>query len=167
MTRAIFFDIDGCFSTSAFKQAHGNAMIDPQTWDAFVATARRVDAQIVMNSTWRRPAILTGTDPRLVLPAFALNAPFHDDPATPWIDDGGRGDWALAWLARHPDIDDFAFLDDEPPHCLLPQNAGWLSTLLGRWIAPDPADGVRHSDLSNLVSLFKDVSALPAAGASA
>ena len=154
MNRIIFFDIDGCFSTSAFKQAHGNAQIDRHAWDAFVATVAALDAQIVMNSMWRRPALLTGADPRTVLPDFARSAPFHVNAATPLIDAGARGDWALAWLERNPEVAAFAFLDDEAPYCLLGQNAHRFTDLAARAIKPDADIGVTPADLAALRALF-------------
>jgi len=155
MKRIVFFDIDGCFSTPAFKAKHGNASIDKRVWDNFVATIQALEAQIVMNSMWRRPALLTGQDPRSVLPDFARTAPFHHDAATPLVDDGGRGDWADAWLRRNAGPIEVAFLDDEAPFCLLPDNRSRFESFRSRAIMPDPEIGVTTSDLALLGELFR------------
>lgn len=107
-----------------------------------------VDARMVLISTWREAIGCQET--RWILSTQGVADQWHDDFAAPWT--GSKGDDILAWLRAHPEVEQWAVLDDEMVW------APWgeeNKTLTARHVRPDFHDGVTVAHWAKLMRLLQ------------
>lgn len=145
MSRILFLDIDGVLNSVKTSVAFGRWPHDitPKELSLFDTAAiallqRLCDSagiQIVLSSAWR-----LSHDFKAVGEAFGL--PIIDrTPALP----GPRGEEIAAWLAAHPEVTDYAIVDDDPD--MLPGQ-------LHRFVHTDGYEGLTWGAFKRLCGLF-------------
>lgn len=111
--KVLFLDIDGVLNSHRSAYAFGGFPFDVDKHrnrfdEVAVALVRNVckasGAQIVLSSSWR-------TDKDWQRIGRGLDLPIVD--RTPYLHPGPRGAEIAAWLAAHPEIEDYAILDDD------------------------------------------------------
>ena len=111
--RVLFLDIDGVLNHAASgrrEDVPGMAgWLDPSHLEALNRVAIATNARIVVSSSWRVGRTLE--DLRTLLCDFGVVAPIVD--ATPVAESRRRDEEILAWLARHPEVQAYAVVDDE------------------------------------------------------
>lgn len=99
----LFLDIDGVLNRNSTKERIGNYMgIDAELLTRFRGLLERVDADVVLSSSWR------------LFDEFNKYArsvlPIVDE--TPVINGVPRGEEIALWLAAHPEVERYAIIDD-------------------------------------------------------
>lgn len=103
--KVIFSDIDGVYNTPSERKDHSGSKLSVEI-DHIMAvkrTALRHGAKIVISSSWR----ITHPDE-----AKALGFPLHHDWRTIGRLDQNRGLEVQEWLSRHPEVTQYAIIDD-------------------------------------------------------
>ncbi len=146
MTQAILFlDIDGVIATSRAKLATGS-LIDPVAVGILRKIVFSTGCRIVVTSTWRSSA---DTCQNLFTShglQDALWSPIGKQQGDWCIADGPRGMAIRAWLDAHPDITDWAILDD--------MLADFDQLQLSRLVHVDDRFGLGPADYSRAVRLL-------------
>jgi hypothetical protein len=111
--RVLFLDIDGVLNhAGSVRREHLPGLagwLDPAHLDALNRVVLATNARIVVSSSWRVGRTLE--DVRTLLCDFGVVAPIID--ATPVAASRRRDEEILAWLARHPEVQAYAGVDDE------------------------------------------------------
>lgn len=110
--RVVFLDFDGVFTIcgeGAFR-FKGYDYVDPRATRLLSRALEELGAQVVVSSTWR-----IGED-RLRLHSYlqlaGVKGRLHDDYKTKSLT-GYRGFEIREWLERHPEVQQYAIIDDE------------------------------------------------------
>lgn len=143
MTKVLFLDIDGVVNSTRTQVAFGaypHTLKEQHLFDqAALSLIRRLcesaGIQIVLSSAWR-----VDYSAREVAEAFDL--PVID--STPCLC-GPRGEEILFWLQQHPEVEQYAILDDTPD---------MRDDQEARFIQTNPEDGLTWRDFSRLCGLF-------------
>lgn len=100
--RVIFLDCDGVLNNATTNARAGKWIgLDPVLLARFKALLARVDAKVVLSSTWRLiPELKAEVEAQI---------PIID--ATPQV--GSRGLDIRTWLAFHPEVERYAIIDDD------------------------------------------------------
>ena len=138
-----FLDIDGVLDSVRSATAFGGYPMELEHIGAFDPIAIRLiqrlcdasGAQVVLSSAWR-----TFVDFRAVGEAFGL--PVIGE--TPLLL-GQRGDEIYAWLCEHPQVEQYAIVDD---------NDDMLPGQMPRFVQTCGFDGLRWGDYVRLCELF-------------
>ena len=115
MSKIIFLDVDGvlnCWSTTRFLPGR-YLFVDARKVLRLRDIVERTVAQIVLSSTWRcieRPSDKMAYN-RLVEEFKRLRCPLWID-CTPIIPVVNREKEIQAWLAQHPEVENYVILDD-------------------------------------------------------
>jgi len=141
--KVLFLDIDGVLDSVRSAIAFGGYPTGLEDIGAFDPIAIRLlqrlcdasGAQVVLSSAWR-----TFVDFRAVGAAFGL--PVIDQ--TPLLL-GQRGDEIHAWLCEHPQVEQYAIVDD---------NDDMLPGQMSRFVQTCGFDGLRWGDYVRLCELF-------------
>lgn len=121
MARALFWDIDGvmntvkCWGTSLNGSGDYSARLDPALVRRAAKLTEVIDAQCVLSSTWRMAVGFERTMNALEKAGWE-NARQRFVGSTPH-GSGARGLEIGAWLHEHPDVTEFAILDDGADMC--------------------------------------------------
>jgi hypothetical protein len=111
--RVLFLDIDGVLNHAASGRREGvpgmAAWLDPRHLEPLNRVALATNARLVISSSWRVGRSLE--DVRTLLRDFGVLAPIVD--ATPVAESRRREEEILTWLARHPEVQAYAVVDDE------------------------------------------------------
>lgn len=102
--KVLFLDIDGVVNCASTSQRHrGFIGIDPVM--AFMVGKIQLDTgcEVVLSSSWRHWPDGREEVERQVVKLLDV---------TPTLDSGFRGDEINAWLENHPEVVDYAILDD-------------------------------------------------------
>lgn len=141
--KVLFLDIDGVLDSVRSATAFGGYPAALAHIDAFDPIAIRLiqrlcdgaGVQVVLSSAWR-----TFVDFRAAGEAFGL--PIVDE--TPLLL-GRRGDEIHAWLREHPQVEQYAIVDD---------NDDMLPGQMPRFVQTCAFDGLRWGDYVRLCKLF-------------
>lgn len=144
--RVLFLDIDGVLNSVRTCTAFGGWPHRLQHIQAFDQVAIRLlqrlcdssGVQVVLSSAWR------GSEPIQAF-ANAFGLPIID--ATPHLLGQPRGAEIAAWLAAHPEVEQFAILDDDPD--MLPEQ-------LPRFINTNAHEGLSWANFEALCKLFNE-----------
>lgn len=144
--RVLFLDIDGVLNSMRTCTAFGGWPHRLQHIQAFDQVAIRLlqrlcdssGVQIVLSSAWR------GSEPIKAF-ADAFGLPIISE--TPHLLGQPRGAEIAAWLAEHPEVDQFAIIDDDPD--MLPEQ-------LPRFIQTDAEEGMSWANFRALCLLFNE-----------
>ena len=116
--KVIFFDIDGVLNCSTtIRKSCGFDFVDTRKVLRLREIVERTGADLVMSSSWRY-----GFKPdafwyeregvaQLEAEFHRLRCPKWVD-VTPWLSGAKRQKEIFAWLAVHPEVDNFVILDD-------------------------------------------------------
>lgn len=117
-TRALFLDFDGPmvpmdYWSDASKQRNGRIAFDPLAVKTVLRVLKESPAKLVISSSWRNigyeriSKILEeeGIDPSHLHPDWSIDLDITQGM-------GARALFIRDWLARHPEIEDYAVLDD-------------------------------------------------------
>ena len=116
MSKVLFLDIDGVLNNGkwaeqVYKTEHksifGNAMLYPKSLQQLKRIIDETGAQIVVSSSWRKIGRLMEA---LTRQLDAHNLSVAD--TTPYLGDN-RGDDISKWLQEHPEVTNYAILDDD------------------------------------------------------
>jgi hypothetical protein len=141
--RVLFLDIDGVLNSTRTCVAFGGYPMELEHLGAFDHVAIRLlqrmcdsaGVQIVLSSAWR-----LFHDHKEV--ASALGLPIIDrTPSMP----GPRGGEIADWLSRHPEVEEYAIVDDDPD--MLPEQ-------LPRFVKTSGEEGLSFGDYRKLCSLL-------------
>lgn len=106
--KAIFLDIDGVMNNDELLRRGGIDTIDDSLLSILKSIVTATGAQIVLSSAWR----LTERNRGLVAEALARHDMQFID-YTPDLWQLHRGKEIGDWLARHPEVEKYAILDDD------------------------------------------------------
>lgn len=144
--RVLFLDIDGVLNSTRTALALGGiphdltpanvAKLDPVALALVRNLCRAAGLSVVVSSTWR---ILHHWDEI----GRALNLPTMG--ATPRSPSGFRGDEVNAWLAEHPEVKDWAVVDDD---------SDFHRSQAARFVRVDGAEGLAWVNFLELCALF-------------
>lgn len=144
--RVLFLDIDGVLNSTRTALALGGiphdlrpedvSKLDPVALALIRNLCRAAGLSVVVSSSWR---ILHHWDAI----GRALNLPTMD--ATPRCPTGFRGDEVRAWLAAHPEVRDWAAVDDD---------CDFHPDQASRLVRVDSAEGLGWFNFLELCSLF-------------
>lgn len=167
--RILFLDVDGVLNHRDVFRAGNPAPLCPAALEQLFRVIETTGCRVVLSSTWRKIPGLVDK-----LPERLTREHFHGDWRTIELlgkHQGGliipdkRGDEVAEWLARHPEVeryaivdDDSDFLEDQQSHFvqtrfdaggLIAEHADRLITIL----APPRADGgagivMKHTDIA-------------------
>lgn len=102
--KVLFLDVDGVLNSQQYTATHPDADLCSNDPDAVLWVLRILaltGAKVVLTSSWRT-----------VMPEIIAPIPLFD--VTPRLDAfGARSAEIAAWLAAHPDVTDFAIVDDD------------------------------------------------------
>jgi hypothetical protein len=109
--KVLFLDIDGVLNrvgtrnrtTTRWKSYIG---MEPELVARCNNLVEETDAQVVLSSVWR-----LDDDWRETMKANGLTFEFLD--RTPKLSTGIRGDEVAIWLANHPEVEQYAIVDDD------------------------------------------------------
>jgi hypothetical protein len=142
----LFLDIDGVLNSTRSCLAFGGFPhgITPDHLKRFdhcaVGLIRRLcketGAVCVLSSTWRQLHPYTEISAALDIPMIG---------ATPKSDDGFRGREIAAWLAAHPEVTQYAIVDDDGD--MLPEQKPYF-------VQTPHSDGLRWDDYEHLKCLL-------------
>lgn len=106
--KVLFLDIDGVVNKKEnFNPAHNPGPFPIDAYCAFLVgrIELHTGCQVVLSSSWRyHPEAVQIVSERVV--RLLDTTPTH-------IESGFRGDEIQAWLSKHPEVDNYAILDDE------------------------------------------------------
>lgn len=111
--RIIFLDMDGVLCTMrAHIAQNGFGLMEKLDREAIGLLNRAAsdDVRYVLSSTWRKFHDQPWMEHHLQ--SFGWTGQFHDDWKTGDIN-GPRGLEIAEWLGRHPEIEDYAIIDDD------------------------------------------------------
>jgi hypothetical protein len=142
--RVLFLDIDGVLNSTRTALAFGGYPFELEHQAAFDQAAlgmiRRLceigDLSICLSSAWR-----IGRDPHDV--ANALDLPIMGKTGNGL---GPRGKQIFDWLEQHPEVTEYAILDDD---------SDMLDEQLPRFVKTDGHEGLSWRDFQKLCELFK------------
>jgi hypothetical protein len=145
-TKVLFLDIDGvlnshrtCYATGGFPHGFEDHQKPRFDWVA-VALIRRLcegeDASIVLSSSWRIIHSVHDCANGLDLPIF------DKTPSLP----GVRGEEIQDWLNRHPEVEQYAIVDD---------NSDMLASQMDHFVQTSHQDGLRYSDYQALQRILR------------
>lgn len=113
--RVIFLDVDGVLNHRArFTSDHkkGTHVLCPIACGLFASFVEQHDIKVVLSSTWR----IFDDHVHLLRCAGVLDRG-HDDWRTKDLRGNGargwRGDEIAEWLSRHPEVEQYAIVDDD------------------------------------------------------
>lgn len=89
------------------RHAAPNMVIDAYTYTALIDLMNEVDAYIVVSSTWR----FTMGD--AIRDFIGRSGRLHNEWRTVQLASGFRGDEVQAWLSDHPEVTQYAIVDDD------------------------------------------------------
>lgn len=149
MTRVLFFDIDGVVNSERSNAAFGGyphdfsaaelAKFDPVALALIRKLCDACDAWVVLSSTWRLYHKAEQAAAALELPVIDVT-PDHGSYDT-------RASEIAAWLAAHPEITQFAIVDDVPVFDSHPE-------LQARFVQTDPMAGLSLNNYRSLRHLL-------------
>lgn len=143
--QVVFLDIDGVLNNYKTCIAFGGfgSPINKETWDRVDYTAvrliravsERVQAPIVLSSTWR----ILG-DYKALGRCYNLNIIDRTERLA-----GIRGDEIKEWLGRHPSVENYAIIDDD---------SDMLEEQKPKFVHTDIFNGFTWKNLEELCSIF-------------
>lgn len=144
--RVLFLDIDGVLNSARTCLALGGiphdlraedvARLDPVALSLLRGLCRAAGLSVVVSSTWRITHHWDAIGRALGLPTMG---------ATPRSRTGFRGDEVRAWLADHPEVLDWAILDDD---------SDFHRDQVARFVRCDGQEGLIWVNFLELCSLF-------------
>lgn len=144
--KVIFLDIDGVINSHRTAYAFGGFPhgFEPDQMKQFDHTAialiqklcEQEKAAVVLSSSWRIIHSIQEV-------AEGLGLPIMDK--TPSLT-GPRGAEIAAWLARHPDVDQYAIVDD---------NSDMLESQRDHFVQTSEEDGLRYRDYKALQRILR------------
>lgn len=158
--KVIFLDIDGVVNCQTTMQRHrGTIGIDPYKAFTVARLVERVDAKVVLSSTWRLWEDARAEVRKQVCKFIDVTPRLYRDLKTNEIvddydrDKGGvtsveRGHEIKTWLDAHPEVTDYAILDDSGD--MLPeQQAHFFQTSWEKGITEEIAKRVEEHFILN------------------
>lgn len=136
--KVLFLDVDGVLNTGFGKPFEKKALL----WLNHVVMS--ADADLVLTSLWRvRPELLDEI-------TRELDGLWHEDQCTliDWprgFKSWRRGDQIAEWLSRHPEVENYAIVDDE--HDFLPEQAS-------RFVWTEGTKGLTRENADRLIDIL-------------
>lgn len=115
--RVIFLDFDGVIRVApeyAVFTGPDPAIFCPDRIERVRQCCRLLDARIVVSSDWRLFGGSRDNKPEIMEHLGVLATWLHDDWATPVC--GHRWNEVTRWLSDHPEVTEYAVLEDFQPH---------------------------------------------------
>lgn len=109
--KAIFLDFDGVWVNTLGTQL-SKSIVDSQAVELISRIVREQQAKIVVSSTWRLGEDCLRLNTYLTLGGFSGSA-LHADFKTLRARSSFRGDEIDEWLSRHPEVTQYAIIDDD------------------------------------------------------
>lgn len=149
--KVLFLDIDGVLNNSQFNPAAESSTLDPAAVARLNQVVRSTGAKLVLSSSWRY-LILEGA---MTLQGFEYLLRSHgldkgcllDHTGADQAADvfAGRAAQIQRWLAQHPEVADWAAIDDA---ALALGPLGW------RQVKTDGTVGISDADAAQLVAIL-------------
>jgi hypothetical protein len=153
VSRVLFLDVDGVLNhRGVFTPGAGTAILCPKAVERLKRVVSETGAAVVLSSTWRLGRV--PNEHLSKLKACGVMDKAHEDWRTIEMPHdfttsrlifSRRGDEIAEWLARHPEVTEYAIVDDDSD--MLPEQSA-------RFVQTSFEDGLtdRHADA--LISLF-------------
>ena len=132
----IFLDIDGVLAPIRHWDRYGD--LDPACVGVLNDIVARVDADIVVSSTWRYGKTVAELQAMLEAQGFAGRVVDVTPTGAPGA---GRGDEIAAWLSEH-EVSGYAIIDDH----------GDVGELRTRLVLTQPAHGLTAADAPRVIA---------------
>lgn len=143
----IFLDIDGVLNTpgtwGAWVALGYAQALEPILVARFAALAERVDAHVVLSSTWRLACGLDGTRSALIERGWQRADRLIDE--TPHMPERGRGAEIEAWLDIHPEVERWVVLDDD---------AGRMGAVKAKLVHVEGWQGLSEADVAKALTIL-------------
>jgi hypothetical protein len=142
--KVLFLDIDGVLNSHRTAVAFGafpycavkhRDRFDEVAIRLISGLCKRADVSVVLSSSWRADRNWSRIGPALGLPIV---------DRTPSLA-GPRGEEIAAWLAEHPEVENYAIVDDD--NDMLPEQ-------VDRFVRTNHFDGLTWANASRLCELF-------------
>jgi hypothetical protein len=149
--KVIFFDIDGVLNTTKTTRMFcGFHFVDTRKVLRLREIVERTGAELVMSSSWRY-----GFEPgafwyekegvaQLEAEFRRLRCPKWID-VTPWLSGSKRQKEIFAWLAVHPEVDEFIIIDDVGEELIFYND---------RLVLTDPSEGLNKERMEFAIQLL-------------
>lgn len=135
--KILFLDIDGVLNRHDTEERCGRYLgVDRRLSDKFLAWLRTTDVDVVLSSTWRK---------HLDMFNHLNEAGIHWIGSTPHIPSAERGLEIRTWLHEHPEVTEFAILDDM---------ADMLPEQLPNFVQTDTDIGIEDKHIEKLNAIF-------------
>jgi hypothetical protein len=134
--RVIFLDIDGVLAPIRSWERYGD--LSPACIDVLNAIVARVDADIVVSSTWRYGKTVGELQEMLQAEGFAGRV-IDTTPTGP--PGASRGEEIAAWLAEH-DVSGYAIIDDHVD----------MGDLRAHLVQTHPGHGLQSADVPRVIA---------------
>lgn len=146
--RILFLDFDGVLNSDEYEATFIRRLLiaDPDSLDpkcvALIQSLLNVfpNLFIVVSSTWRNHYSLE--ELKVILQNKGLKTVNRLLGVTPYLPNSPRSEEIKAWLDSHPEIIQYAIVDDEPNS---------LQPLKDRLVTTNPESGLKHQDINELV----------------